>query len=96
LQIIESIITFIIIMVGYYFFRHFIGKIKVLDYIKRKYPKYIIESVKWTLFGPIAPGGDNIKFKVILRSQNKSIETKKIIYAVTSFFGEVYINDNYQ
>lgn len=70
---------------------YFYKKRKVLKFIKEKYLDYNILSINWTLFGPWAPGKNNTKFKVIL--QEKDTHITKEIFAISSLFGNVFINE---
>ncbi len=63
---------------------------KVIDYIYEKYGDVSDLSVRWTLFGPFAPGSNNMKFRV--RFKDSSGESKEV-YAVSSVWGSVYIRE---
>ena len=84
--VIVLIISFAV-SIPFYFYK----KRKVLDYVTGKYHNYNVISINWTLFGPWAPGRRNTKFRVVLERKDGG-ETKEI-YAISSFFGAVYIND---
>jgi hypothetical protein len=90
-----GIIIFVIVLaVATFLIRYFVGKDKVVRYLSEKYPEYSVESIKWTLFGPFAPGKNNIKFEVILLNGNTEVTNAKKLFAVTSFFGGVYISES--
>jgi hypothetical protein len=83
----------LLLVVVTFFLRYAAGRSKVRDYLRRKHPAATIESISWTLLGPIAPGKNNIKFKVVMKNMDGTAGAKKVLYAVTSFFGDVYLNE---
>jgi len=85
------ILIMIAIFIGLQVFFIRIAKEKVNNYLVQKYHNYRIESIKWTLFGPFAPGKNNYKFATTLIERKTN--HRKEIYAVSSIFGSVYIHE---
>lgn len=63
---------------------------KVRGHIRETYGDVAELKVRWTLFGPWAPGNNNMKFKV---SFTDGEGRYREMHAVTSFFGAVYLNE---
>ncbi len=63
---------------------------KVRAHVREKYGDVAGLKVRWTLFGPWAPGSNNMKFKV---SFTDGEGRYREMHAVTSCFGAVYLNE---
>lgn len=68
----------------------FVCAVKVRGHVAEKYGEAAGLKVRWTLFGPWAPGSSNMKFKV---SFTDGEGRYREMHAVTSFFGAVYLNE---
>lgn len=61
---------------------------KVRKYFQDKRPGDGDPTIKWDFFGPFEMGHISFKYKVELAGEGGA---RRVVYAVTSLFGDVYI-----